>query len=203
MTARINGFQILRKSLQDDEVYKSIYRLGDKEYRGIIRDHLGDLIDEFYEKKLPDAINRIYKQSNDETNIVPSVQLIRNYEDAKTVMEYINRKNNLNELTVIYSDVLTEVRGAIDFEAERIEWLGYDVYVFGGWSFILEGIFFRPAYFSKWAELLNQNGLFPSKIGVDEFIQDYLVCGKDNLVEPYNPAIDIIDTIRVGRATNV
>jgi hypothetical protein len=202
--ARINGFQILRKSLWGQEPYGRICRFGTKEYRGIRRPHLESLYEtaELYpELKLPEEIGWIIMQSNDQSNDSVHMQIIRDFEDAYKVFKYFNKGKDLDDLIVLYSDTVTEARGAFDFDAKEVEWLGYDLCSLGGWSFILDGIFFRPNYFEKWMGVLNENGLFPSDKGIKQFVEDYAELSRENLVEPYDPSDSdqIIHMIRVGR----
>lgn len=101
------------------------------------------------------------------------------------VFEYVNKKNDLNELITISSDVVSKEKGALEFDGSKIEWLGYDIIRFGVSSLILNGLFFKPEYFSKWVEVININGLFPNKDKVQEYVDDYVKCGKDGIVDSF------------------
>lgn len=98
----------------------------------------------------------------------------------------------------ISSDVVSKVKGAIEFDPEKIEWLGYDIIRFGVSSLILNGLFFKPEYFSKWKEEVNGNGLFSNKDKVQEYIADYIRCGNDGIVEPHDLTDIGFDAIRIG-----
>ena len=87
----------------------------------------------------------------------------------------------------------------IDFDGEKIEWLGFDIFVFGGGSLILNGLFFKPAYFYKWIDEVNANGLFTKKDNTQEYIDNYTECAKDNIVESYDLTDISFDVIRVGK----
>jgi len=195
---KINGFLILKKTLAQTEPYTGIFCLGDKEYRGLERSsfedvNVGDL------QQLPSAIKPIIEMTANESNDTLFLPLIKDYEDALKILAFANRDGNFSELAVIYSDVISTAKGTIDFDGEKIEWLGFDIFVFGGGSLILNGLFFKPAYFYKWIDEVNANGLFTKKDNTQEYIDNYTECAKDNIVESYDLTDISFDVIRVGK----
>jgi len=50
-------------------------------------------------------------------------------------------RNCLNELIAISSDEITKEKDSIEFDAYKIEWLGYDIMRIGGGSMLLNGLF--------------------------------------------------------------
>jgi len=159
-----------------------------------------DVLDSYYKKNLPLDILRIVEMAYEESNDTFFLPLIKDYDNALKVLEYSNNKeDDLNELAVINSDVLSSVKGTIDFYQKEIEWLGYDLFPFGGTSLILDGFFFKPDLFNKWVGELNKNGLFSQTDKMQEYIEEYLVYAKDNIVENYNLTELNFDAVRVGR----
>jgi len=199
MIEKINGFLILRKSLGNLFPYSAICRLGGKEYRGMQRNHLEDVAEEYYGKTLPADIHRIYKMSQEESNDLLFLNYIKNYRDALTILDYVSKKNDLNELIAIASDTITEGKGDFDFANGKIEWLGYDVIVFGGSSLILDGLFFKPEHFEKWVPLINENGLFSNKDHIHDFIKHYFIVADKGIIENYNMKVLRVDAVRIGR----
>jgi len=199
MVESVNGFLIVRKTLENTETYGSVFRVADKVYCGMERMHLYDAIEDYYEKKLPSDIHRILETENNESNDNLFMYYIKNYTDAVKVLEYVNKKNDLNELITISSDLVSKENGAIEFDSAKIEWLGYDIIRFGVSSLILNGLFFKPGYFSKWVAVINSNGLFPNKDKVQGYVEDYLRCAKDGIVEPYDLTANKFDAVRIGR----
>lgn len=98
MVEKINGFLIVRKSLEKTEPYGKIFRIGDKVYRGMERLHLEDVLDDYFAKKLPSDIYRIVEMEREASNDMLFMYYIRDYNDALKLLEYVNKKNDLNEL---------------------------------------------------------------------------------------------------------
>ena len=200
MVNYINGFSIVIKSLAGAPPYQNICRIGNKEYRGMERAHLeDDLVADYYAKKLPPEISRIMASENKESSEWPFFNYIKDYADAVKVLELINSRNNRNELIAISSDEITKAKGSIEFDAAKIEWLGYDIMRIGGESMILNGLFFKPDRFARWIDVINEYGLFPMKETIQEYIEDYIEIAKDNSIEPYGSTDLGFDAIRVGR----
>src|SRR6202012_604983 len=103
------------------------------------------------------------------------VMAVRNFSDAVKMLEYANRDNDRHELTALNSAAMDHFKGSFDFDDASIEWLGYDIWFLGGWSLILNGVFFKPDLFAKWIDCLNDNGLFENKDYLDAFLEDYKV----------------------------
>lgn len=205
MSEMVNGFLVLRKSGTMDTVepYKRLFRVGTKEYRGMERSHLYDIVEDYYKKKLPPDLHIIIKKNYEESNDLLLVELIRDLEEAKKILQYVRGKNDLSELIAIRSDIVSEIKGTVDIDPAEIEWLGYDILSFGNGSLILNGIFLKPDHFSKWVPWINDNGLFAGKEQVQAYIDDYLQLASDDIVEDYIPSPYRFDAVKIGRVLPV
>ncbi|MBO9205275.1 MULTISPECIES: hypothetical protein [Niastella] len=205
MSEKVNGFLVLRKSGTMDTVepYKRLFRVGAKEYRGMERAHLYDIDEDYIKKKLPPDLHIIIKKNHEESNDLLFVELIRDLEEAKIILQYVRGENDLSELIAIRSDIISEIKGTVDIDPAEIEWLGYDILSFGNGSLILNGIFLKPDHFRKWVPWINDNGLFAGKEQVQAYIDDYLQLASDDIVEDHIPSPYRFDAVRIGRVLPV
>jgi len=186
-TEKINGFLILMRSLVGAQPYGTICRLGDKEYRGAERCHLENLFYDYYDQKLPSELRQIVESEGERSHYIPFfLHYTRDYENAVKALAYKDGRPPLCELIAIHSDAITGVDGDFEFDAKKVEWLGYDVMALGGSSLIINVFFFRPHLFSRSRVLINENRLFTRAEDIDEYLDDYMRNAKQNLVEPYD-----------------
>ena len=200
MSELICGFQVVKTvtSFISIEPYNKLDSTGGKKYEGLSRMHLYDIIEDYYNKKLTKELSDIVKNSMGENNDL-SLEIIRNFDDALKILEFIKAKICDNEIISLKSETLQAIKGSFIFDKKEIEWLGFDVISYGYGSLILDGIFLKQQYFKEWLSNLNHNGLFDSTEHVDDFIAYYTDCSKRNIVEKLPFSNYGFDAIAVGR----
>lgn len=200
MGETICGFQVVKSSASffSMKPYNILSNIEGKRYEGIFRMHLYDVLEDYYNKRLPDEISNIVANSLKENNDL-SIEIIKNFDDALKVFEFAKSKNCDNEIISLKSEILQELKGSFVFNSKEIEWLGFDVISYGNGSLILDGIFFKKQFFENWIYALNNFGLFNSIENINEFIAYYIDCSKRNIVEEIPFSNYGFDTIAVGR----
>ncbi|MGE0708775.1 MAG: hypothetical protein AB7N76_21455 [Planctomycetota bacterium] len=80
----------------------------------------------------------------------------------------------------------------------RVEWLGLEPYARGEWGLLSE-LSRAPELAARWADRLNQHGLFDSRPDCLSFYEDYVgLMGTLEGPEPIAPNLPV-DLLRVGR----
>ncbi|HAF16533.1 MAG TPA: hypothetical protein DCK93_13015 [Blastocatellia bacterium] len=204
---RVNGFLVVRlPHLNRDQAGRGVYPaqppvLGTIHYGGIDRMPWFDIDEELYAGVLPANIGQarqlIEEDNNDDFT---GIKLCKDLDTAFTLLEYSNRLEAANEVIVIRSEKLTQIKGAIDFDMSKVSWIGYDVVVLGDLSLLREGLFTLPASFPRWEERLNESGLFSSRALFDEYVAAYKAVSVKGAIEqlPDDTAYGI-DMVEIGR----
>lgn len=201
MFEEITGFEILKKAdyLEIPPFFdKSI--MG-KRYEGIDRPGLDEFMEGFYSKKLPKDIQNILERKRNESNDFTLMEIIKDFNDAKTILNYSFGVSHSNEIIAMESNKLSVIKGKFKFYEKRIEWIGYDIISFGCGSLISMGLFFKPHLFQNWISIINKHGLFENKEYLDGYLNSYCIAAKKGEVEDYIRFEDSlgIDMIRIGR----
>lgn len=169
-------------------------------YGGIDRMQWFDIDEEFYSYNLPVNINQKRQLILDQNTDFSGINLCQDLYMAVDLLNYSNRLKAINELLVIQSSKLNQIKGDIELDDSLVTWLGFDVIAIGYFSLLREGLFAKPFYFKGWHKQLNDYGLFSSeKIGY-EYKKEYEIIAQSNFVETI-PSYNLygIDCVRIGR----
>lgn len=195
----ICGFQVVKSgsSFAKFEPYNSVLKDGDR-YEGLYRMPLNCLLGDYYTNNLPTHIRKIMKENMEENNDL-SIEIIKSYDDANEIYNYIKAKHSDYEIISLVSEKLIKIKGSFFFNKKRINWIGFDVISYGNGSLILDGILFKREIFKNWFSKLNNFGLFDSTDSVDDFIHFYLECSKQNIVDDVSFSNYGFDSILIGK----
>ena len=204
---RVNGFLVVRlPHLNRDQAGRGVYPaqppvLGTIHYGGIDRMPWFDIDEDLYAGVLPANIRQarqlIEEGNNDDFT---GIKLCKDLDTALALLKHSNRLEAANELIVIRSEKLTEIKGAIDFDMSKVSWIGYDVLILGDFSLLREGLFTLPSSFPGWEELLNQSGLFSSRALFDEYVRAYKVASLKGAIEQLpDTTVYGIDMVEIGK----
>lgn len=175
-------------------------KVDDIYYGGIARMFWFDVSEDYYLKSIPVEIEQAYisiENSNIEVRAL-GIKLCRDLETAIMLLNYSNKSKPVNELIVVRSEKLSEIKGTIDFDTSKVSWIGYDAVDLGGFTLLEHGLFTAPAYFIEWKDLLNKFGLFSSSEMAWEYAEVYLDAAAKGIVEPVGPNYEF-DAIEVGK----
>lgn len=168
-------------------------------YGGIDRMEWFDIDEEFHKRDLPSAMEQKRQFILDQNNDFSGINVCHDLDTAIELLNYSNRLGVINELIVIQSSMLDQIKGTIELDDSLITWLGFDVVAIGYFSLLREGLFAHSSYFKEWHKLLNNHGLFSSeKIGY-EYEKAYEIASQNDIVEEI-PSHNLygIDCIRIG-----
>lgn len=98
------------------------------------------------------------------------------------------------------SENIKQVHGSIKIstneEIKRIDFLGFDICVYAGFSLIKQGFIDHEYIFEDTKITLNDNGLLNTKEECDIYINEYLKKNLTNNIEPIDED-DIIDIVEL------
>lgn len=175
-----------------------------KVYRGVDRYPWEDLdVAHRFGPKLSEGLEEIYKKVYGSIKwLAAGIRMTSSLEEAIKVLEFSNR-NNLNscEIIAIYSRKISENQGEFDSDVE-INWIGCDIVRIGMGSMIKLGVFQADAFFERWGERLNKDGLIPDTKDSISFSQnlilDYKEFERNHNIEIMTDQEPFIDMIRIG-----
>lgn len=191
----IHGYIVLRKpefnsSMYDDYVrdFEGIY------YGGITRYSWEEVALDYYSKKLPENLTKIYNSINDETKYSESgILSTSNFDIAVELLAYCNRYEAKSEL-VSFIIINSTEKSSIVPQA-KIEWKGYDVLLKDEFSVLSLGAFMHPSLFIRFRNMINSYGLFKlDKIeDIEAYIKYYSFLEKEYGIESLeaNPEFEI------------
>jgi hypothetical protein len=203
----VNGFMVVRlPHLNRDQAGRGVYpaqppALGTIHYGGLDRMPWFDIDEERYAGGLPANIGQAWQRIEEDNNDdFTGIKLSKDLDTAVALLNHSNHPEPANELIVVRSAKLTEIKGAIDFDESKVSWTGYDVLLLGDFSLLRAGLFTSPASFPGWKERLNESGLFSSRASFDEYVRAYEAASLTGAIEqlPDDPAYGI-DLVEIGR----
>ena len=87
-----------------------------------------DINEERYAGDLPANIGQAWQRIEEDNNDdFTGIKLSKDLDTAVALLNHSNHPEAANELIVVRSEKLTEIKGAIDFDESKISWTGYDV----------------------------------------------------------------------------
>jgi hypothetical protein len=200
-----NGFLVVRlPELNFDAEGRGAFgkrapKLGATYYGGIFRMPWFDLDEDYYSGKLPADLAEVRKALTKRNADFTGIEVCGAREASEQILNYCNREIRRNELIVIESQVLGEIKGLKISQDVAIEWLGFDVVSLGHWSLLENGLFVAPSYFARWHGELNQAGLFDTAAYSEDFAVDYKTAAAKGGVEELPPDVYGIEAVRIGR----
>src|SRR5262245_65072313 len=120
----------------------------------------------------PPEVGSIDKGMKDDCVEFSGIELARDFNVTRNLLEYSNRTAARNEIIAIRSEQLDEAKGNFDTEIP-IEWLGIDVVGEGEWSLIAGGLFAAAEHFPPWIGRINKSGLFDTPQAASEYERAY------------------------------
>ena len=191
----VHGYIVLRKpefnlSIYDDYVrdFEGIY------YGGITRYSWEEVMLDYYSKKLPQDLLKIYNSISDETKYSDSgVLSTGDFDSAVELLAYCNRNEVKSEL--ISFVLVNSIEKPSIVSQAKIEWKGYDVLLKDEFSVLLLGAFMHPSLFSRFRNMINDYGLFrlDKTEDIKEYIKYYSFMEKEYGIESLeaNPEFEI------------
>jgi len=200
-----NGFLVVRlPQFNFDAQGRGAFRseppkLGKIYYGGVFRMPWFDLDEDYYGGKLPTALASTRQKIKELNRDFSGIDVCDNYEDAGAILEYSNRQSSRNEIIVVRSEKIKEIKGNTLYVDGEIEWLGVDLVALGAWSLLENGLFPSPSYFSRWTRNLNSNGLLIESTDFGGVVQDYLVAASKGGAEEFPSQLYGMDPVEIGR----
>jgi hypothetical protein len=177
-------------------------RIGATTYAGIGRLPWFDVRDEdYYRGVAPPDVARLLRRLADANTDVSGIDLWPDPADVRRLLAYADRASPRNEVVAVRSPGLFDLKAAVDVEAGRIEWLGWDAVPLGVGSLLPGGVYESPAYYADWVPRLNPHGLLPDPALVPAYATTYRRAVADGVSEPRSDAGDdeACDAVEVGR----
>jgi hypothetical protein len=204
----INGFLVVRKpTLCYDEKVPRAYstharKIGEIYYSGVDRMPWYDVEEDYYINNLPQDILNIYLAVKRANRDFTGLNLCFDIQDALRLLRYSNRNEPRDEIIAVYSESLINDKGSFISIAE-IQWIGFDVFAFGEWSLLSEGMFLKPEKFPDFRSAIGPEGLFADWNSVAPYMEAYLSLSRAEIVEPLADPPLAIDGLRIGRVRNL
>lgn len=201
----ICGFLIVRipalnYDLQGRGVFSATApQLGETYYGGIFRMPWFDIEEAYYNRTIEPVVRDTWEQVKAANQDFSGFAVCREFEAAKFLLQYSNRRTVQYEMIAIRSPRLFDLKGRSDFPASSIHWLGHDIVSLGHWSLLREGLFFAPSYFQAWTDRLTVDGLLDNSVSLEGFADDYQMAAKRRAVEELPPPVYGFDRVEIGR----
>jgi hypothetical protein len=203
--SQVSGFLVVRtpdmnKDLEGRGAFSSQATCLDKIcYGGIDRMRWFDIDEELYSNRLPVNIEYTRRKIKEMNADFTGIDLCKDLDMAFAMLEYSNRLTPRNELIVVRSKRLAEIKGEFDFDDSQCTWIGYDIIALGYWSLLHDGLFTSPSTFIGWEKMINNFGLFSSPEYADEYVQAYEDASLKGNVEEIPDRVYGIDVIEIGQ----
>lgn len=208
----VNGFIVVRKPQfnRDPEgrgaFSSTVPCLGGICYAGIDRMswfEIDDVYYGYYTNALPEHIQALRRLIQEDARDFTCIYLCKDIAASVDILRYSNTIRPENELIAVRSDKLSSIKGTVEFDMSRAEWLGYDIVALADWSLLADGLFQIPSVFPGWVEQLNGNGLFSSPEKALEFGTVYLEASRRGEAEEFGEDLPVdeygIEAIEIGR----
>ena len=197
----ISGFLIFRKPENNfDEANQGMFSaevpvFNHTYYSGVDRMAWFDIDELMYAGQLPPREQELKRTIMNSNSDFSGLDLCN---DLKVTLDLlmVSATPNMSEVGALYSEKLSQAKGAFESEA-AMEPLGFDAVEYGGCSFIREGVFHKGAKLKEWASKLNNNGLFDHANQCKAYVSEYLKL----LPEAEQPQPSWVDYIQVYRVT--
>ncbi|NML37459.1 hypothetical protein HHL17_09670 [Chitinophaga sp. G-6-1-13] len=199
----ITGYVIARKPMYDfsDVIIgrNSLLRIEDKYYHGIDRLNWIDVESRFKQSAIPENLLNVYTDLEASEQDLTGIKVLKKYDEAVVLMSLDEEMTLKNEILVIASNKLNQIKGHGIATVQTITWLGYDIVLLGGWSLIRHAIFENRQMSLLKVIALNSFGLLDNEEQADDFLKQYNKLADLDSVDPLldNSSYGV-DCIRVG-----
>lgn len=170
-------------------------------YRGFQRKIIVEFLDDYYEKKLPEVLSKIWHEMDDHDFGPTGWELTKSFSDAVKILRYCRSRNKTKrcEIITIYNEDWEKGEEPVEC-FQKLEFLGYDITLKDEYeSIILLAMFFRPEFFNEFIPLVNEHGLFTNKSVCDEYTNVYRPLARKGIFEPEGceSEMQIVEVCRV------
>lgn len=184
-------------------------------YHGIERLPWFDFNEGYYEEMIDDHMKNLWKKVHDNDWYYSSEFTPCDSCEIKKILDYSNLVAQICFSDAVGDHLIDEVlavrseyrESTIKFEKSRFDHdftnLGYDVTGIGGGSFLFWGMYMTPfehlvtLSIHKWAEKLNEYGLFDTLLDAQGYAMDYLAESKCDNLEFFGDQFDYPIVYRV------
>lgn len=196
------GFLVVRLPQFNIDAFESDgnpRHIGQILYHGVDRMPWFDLDQDYVSNKLPEHLFQARKAIRRECRDFTGLPLSCDVVQAREILAYSNRERIQNELIIIGSKLLSEIKGRVVHCSQPVTRLGFDVVSLGNWSLIGSGAFVRPESFPKTVNNLSAYGLLASPDVSKEVQFEYSEAVNRGFIEDLPESPDGIDVLYVGR----
>lgn len=167
-------------------------------YGGVDRMPWFEIDEDYYSNNLSKKFIRIRNEMKQLRYHESDFRLIADKKIALDMLNYSNKKKEINELIVIKSEINEKYSKFFSIDDE-INWLGIDVYCHSYCAVLRQGYFDHPELFSQFSKDINQNGLLNIDDNlIDSYIKFYINHEQDNL-EIISGSLDRLDKVMIGK----
>ena len=205
---KICGFMVVRKpKMNFDKEGRGAFlshapNIDGLYYGGVDRMPWFEIDEDYFSGILPKQLIELRKELRKTNQDTSDLKLLFDLSLVNSVIEYSNKKIEINEIIVLRSSGLERTKGSFICDNE-IEWHGIDIHCQGYGSLLREGIFSKPEVFSTFINAINEHGLFneDSKL-INYYIEHYINISKAHNLEKIDRNIAALDRIEVGNLMN-
>lgn len=199
----ITGYVITRKpkhDFSDAIIGRSLLpRIGDRYYHGIDRLNWIDVESLFDRSEIPENLLSIYADLKASELDLTGIKVLKKYDEALAFLSLDKEVELMNEVVLIASSKLTQIKGPGIMTQMTVTWLGYDIVLLGGWSLIRHAIFENRQMDLLEVVKLNSFGLLDSVEHFHDFLRAYNKLADLGKVDPLlENSIYGVDSVRVG-----
>lgn len=179
--------------LKDEVYYSGCDRMNWFDFKGLK-----------YQEQQPKKFYRLNNYLDNARGFKCDFLLIKEYEIVELMLLFNSEISRKNEIIALHSPNLESVLGTIKMD-QILEFCGFDVYVDGFGSVLLNGIFSKEDYFKSLSSYntLNAHGLFDSIDLASAYLNDYSSVFKEANFEPIADLRRRSNYISVARQKNI
>lgn len=168
-------------------------------YHGIDRLNWIDVETRFNQSKITGDLLEIYNDLEVSGRDFTGIKVLKKYDEAVALLSLDREMELMNEILVISSEKLNQLKGPATSPQEPVTWLGYDIVLLGGWSLIRHAIFENRQMSLLGMIELNSFGLLDDVKQIDDFLGEYYrLADLDKVDQLLEKGSYGIDYIRVG-----
>lgn len=124
--------------------------------------------------------------------------MTQSFSHARAILEFVNRATARNEIAVLGSEKLTDIKGGGIPTPDDATWLGFDYHPLRNWS-LLRAVFDAPEVFEGWFTQITARGLFSTPDSTQELLSTYQTAARNGDVEPLPEEKAKVEAVQPGR----